>query len=72
LYKGFKTGFFKVSIPRRGRKYIFDEEDRPKFPLYWTALPPPADPWAEDRLTPAEQVDLAVLKTLPDKIPPRP
>ncbi|QCE00308.1 hypothetical protein DEO72_LG7g1598 [Vigna unguiculata] len=66
------TGFFKVSIPRRGRKYIFDEEDRPKFPLYWTALPPPADPWAEDRLTPAEQVNLAVLKTLPDKIPLRP
>ncbi|QCE03236.1 hypothetical protein DEO72_LG8g1260 [Vigna unguiculata] len=26
-YKGFKTGFFKVAIPGRGRKYIFDEED---------------------------------------------
>jgi len=24
-YKGFKTGFFKVAIPDRGRKYIFDE-----------------------------------------------
>jgi len=71
-YKGFKTGFFKVSIPDRGRKYIFDEEVRPKFPLYWMQMPPPVDPWAEDRLTPAERADLAVLKTLPDKIPPRP
>ncbi|QCE03237.1 hypothetical protein DEO72_LG8g1261 [Vigna unguiculata] len=70
-YKGFKTGFFKVVIPGRGRKYILDEEGRPKFPLYWTAFPPPTDPWAEDRLTPAERADLAVLKTLPDKIPPR-
>ena len=71
-YKGFKTGFFKISILGRGRKYIFDEEDRPKFPLYWTALPPPVDPWVEDRLTPVERADLAVLKTLPNKIPLRP
>jgi len=71
-YKGFKTGFFKVAIPRKGRRYIFDEQDRPKFPLYWTAFPPPTDAWAEERLTSAERADLAVLKTLPDKIPPRP
>jgi len=71
-YKGFKTGFFKVSIPTRGMKFIFDEEDRPKFPLYWTQMPPPIDPWAEDRLTPAERADLAVFKTLSDKIPLRP
>ncbi|QCE04006.1 hypothetical protein DEO72_LG8g2038 [Vigna unguiculata] len=71
-YKGFNTGFFKVAIPGRGKKYIFDEEDRPKFPLYWTMFPPPTDPWAEDRLTPTERADLAVLKALPDKIPPRP
>jgi len=71
LYKGFKTGFFKVAIPGKGRKYIFDEENRPKFPLYWTTFPPPTDPWAEERLTPAEWANLAVLKTLPDKIPPR-
>ena len=43
-YKGFKTDFFKVAIPGRGRKYIFDEEGRPKFPRYWTAFPPPTDP----------------------------
>jgi len=71
-YKGFKTGFFKVEIPGKGRKYIFDEQNRPKFPLYWTAFPPPTDAWAEERLTPAERANLAVLKTLPDKIPPRP
>ncbi|QCD94544.1 hypothetical protein DEO72_LG5g2628 [Vigna unguiculata] len=71
-YKGFKTGFFKVVSPRKGRRYIFDEQDRPKFPLYWTAFPPPTDAWPEERLTPAERADLAVLKTLPDKIPPRP
>ncbi|QCD80439.1 hypothetical protein DEO72_LG2g760 [Vigna unguiculata] len=71
-YKGFKTGFFKVAIPRKGRRYIFDEQDRPKFPLYWTAFPPPTDAWAEEQLTPAERADLAVLKTLPDKIHPRP
>jgi len=71
-YKGFKTGFFKVAIPGRGRKFIFDEEGRPKFPLYWTTFPPPTDPWAEDRLSPSERADLAILKTLPDKIPPRP
>ena len=70
-YKGFKIGFFKVAIPGKGRKYIFDEQNRPKFPLYWTAFPPPTDAWAEERLTPAERADLAVLKTLPDKIPPR-
>ncbi|QCD83446.1 hypothetical protein DEO72_LG2g3790 [Vigna unguiculata] len=35
------------------------------------AFPPPTDPWAEDRLTPTERADLAVLKTLPYKIPPR-
>jgi len=68
-YKGFKTSFFKVAIPDRGRKYIFDEEGRLKFPLFWTAFPPPTNPWAEERLTPAEWTDLAVLKTLPDKIP---
>jgi len=33
-YKSFKTGLFNVAIPDRGRKYIFDEEGRPKFPLY--------------------------------------
>jgi len=71
-YKGFKIGFFKVAIPDQGRKYIFDEEGRLKFPLYWTVFPPPTDPWAKDRLTPAERADLAVLKTLPDKIPPIP
>jgi len=71
-YKGFKTGFFKVAITRKGRRYIFDKQDRPKFPLYWTAFPPPTDAWAEEQLTPAERADLAVLKTLPDKIPPRP
>ena len=71
-YKGFKTNFLKVAIPGRGRKYIFDVDGRSKFPLYWTAFPPPTDPWTEDRLTPAERADLAVLKTLPDKIPPRP
>jgi len=52
-YKGFKTGFFKVAIPGKGRRYIFDEQDRPKFPLYWTAFPPPTDAWAEERLTTA-------------------
>jgi len=71
-YKGFKTAFFKVAIPLKGRRYISDEQDRPKFPLYWTAFPPPTDAWPEERLTPAERADLAVLKTLPDKIPPRP
>jgi len=34
LARGFSSGFFKVSIPDRGKKFIFDEEDRPKFPLY--------------------------------------
>jgi len=71
-YKGFKTAFFKVAIPLKGRRYIFDEQDRPKFPLYWTTFPPPTDAWPEERLTPAERADLAVLKTLPDKIPPWP
>ena len=71
-YKGFKNGFFKVAITRKGRKHFFDEEDRPKFPLYWTAFPPPSDAWSEDLMTPAERADLAVLKTLPDKIHPRP
>jgi len=71
-YKGFKTGFFKVAIPGKGRRFNFDEQNRPKFPLYWTAFPPPTNAWAEERLTPAERADLTVLKTLPDKIPPRP
>ena len=71
-YKGFKTGFFKVAIPKKGRRFIFDEQDRPKFPLYWSAFPPPTDAWAEEQLTAAERADLAVLKTLADKIPPRP
>jgi len=43
-YKGLKTGFFKVSIPPRGKKFIFDEEDRPKFPLYWKQMSSPVGP----------------------------
>jgi len=33
-YKGFKTEFFKVFIPPRGRRFVFDEKDQLKFPLY--------------------------------------
>ncbi|QCD78997.1 hypothetical protein DEO72_LG1g2634 [Vigna unguiculata] len=68
LYKGFKTDFFKVSITRRGRKWFFDEVDRPKFPLYWTQLPPTIDPYFEKLMTPAERADLVILKQLPDKL----
>jgi len=62
LYKGFKTDFFKVSITRRGRKWFFDEVDRPKFPLYWTQVPPTIDPYFEKLMTRAERADLVVLK----------
>ena len=71
-YKGFKTGFFKVLITLRGRKWFFDEENRPKFSLYWTHMLSPVDPWPEERMTPTERANLVVLKHLPNKIPPRP
>ncbi|QCD78982.1 hypothetical protein DEO72_LG1g2619 [Vigna unguiculata] len=71
LYKGFKTDFFKVSITRCGRKWFFDEVDRPKFPLYWTQVPPTIDLYFEKLMTPVERADLVVLKQLPDKLSTR-
>ncbi|KOM37947.1 hypothetical protein LR48_Vigan03g132900 [Vigna angularis] len=64
-YKGFKDKFFKVSILDSGRTYFFDEDGKPKFPLYWTQDPLRFTSWAEDKMTIEELEALSVLTALP-------
>ncbi|KOM31788.1 hypothetical protein LR48_Vigan01g134400 [Vigna angularis] len=64
-YRNFKEKFFKVSITDVGRRYFFDGEGNPRFPLYWTQDPLRFTSWSEDKLTIEELEALSVLTSLP-------
>ncbi|KOM43300.1 hypothetical protein LR48_Vigan05g090400 [Vigna angularis] len=64
-YRGFKEKFFKVSITDVGRRFFFDGEGNPRFPLYWTQEPLRFTSWSEDKMTIEELEALSVLTSLP-------
>ncbi|KOM37286.1 hypothetical protein LR48_Vigan03g066700 [Vigna angularis] len=64
-YRGFKEKFFKVSITDAGRRFFFDGEGNPRFPLYWTQDPLRFTSWSEDEMTIEELEALSVLTSLP-------
>ncbi|KOM24678.1 hypothetical protein LR48_Vigan2420s000100 [Vigna angularis] len=64
-YRGFKEKFFKVSITDAGRRFFFDGEGNPRFPLYWTQDPLRFTSWPEDKMTIEELEALSVLTSLP-------
>ncbi|KOM38015.1 hypothetical protein LR48_Vigan03g139700 [Vigna angularis] len=64
-YRNFKEKFFKVSITEVGRRYFFDGEGNPRFPLYWTQDPLRFTSWSEDKMTIEELEALGVLTALP-------
>ncbi|KOM56478.1 hypothetical protein LR48_Vigan10g237000 [Vigna angularis] len=64
-YRGFKEKFFKVSITDAGRRFFFDGEGNPRFPLYWTQDPLRFTSWSEDNMTIEELEALSMLTSLP-------
>ncbi|XP_029126313.1 uncharacterized protein LOC114915601, partial [Cajanus cajan] len=72
-YKKFKVGFMKVMIrPEPGKKYFFDAEGNPLFPLYWTRKPRKYDTVSKSRMSPEERMSLSFLDKLPRPLPCRP
>lgn len=63
-YNNFKDGHFKVAIKIEGHKYLFDEDDYPKFPLYCSRNLKQLTFWYDTLMMPEEQSTLKVLEEL--------
>ncbi|KOM40204.1 hypothetical protein LR48_Vigan04g040200 [Vigna angularis] len=63
-FRGFKDKFFRVTIAELGRPFFFNEDNNPRFPLYWTQDPLKFTSWSEDKMTIKELDALNVLTAL--------
>lgn len=64
-FKGFKNQFFRVAITKLGHPFFFNEDDNPRFPLYWTQVPLKVASWSKDKMIDAKLEVLSVLVALP-------
>lgn len=64
-FKIFKDKFFKVIITDVGRPFFLNEDNSPRFPLYWTQDPFKFTSWLEHKMTIDEMEVLNILTVLP-------